>query len=572
MKKTDKIYVAGHTGLIGSAILRRLEKDGYSNVVTRKHSELDLTDQMAVKAFFERERPEYVFFAAARVGGIFANNRYRAEFIYENTMMQNNVIHQAFVSEAKKMVFFASADIYPRDCPQPAREEYLLGGQLELTCEPFAIAKIAGLKMCESYNRQYGTDFIVLIPPNVYGPNQHYDIMNAQVLPSLVKKFHDAKTLRQDEIVIWGTGAPVRDFLFVDDVADACVFLTTAYPGNETFNVGTGSGCTIAALVDIIRKEVGYEGRVTFDSARPDGVAKKLLDTSKINALGWEPSVELPDGVRRTYRALLDEMERQEVRVSRISTVQTTDKDVSLAGSSSEMPKKENAQPESYKNRVVMKPWGYEFLMFENECVAVWFLYLKKGHSTSMHCHPRKKTSLILLSGSAMSNTFHKRKHLDGGDALIIEKGVFHSTQALSDDGICLLEIETPPDKTDLMRLEDRYGRERAGYEGVKEMQAHNLSEFDYFSFDESDCCERSAHTKNKYAISFEVYSDNSDFHRKFRTRQGELYTSCRGAIVDRNGTPLLETGDTQNANVFPDLKSLSISGRTVILKTITTE
>ncbi|MFQ5736966.1 MAG: NAD-dependent epimerase/dehydratase family protein [Thermodesulfobacteriota bacterium] len=572
MEKNEKIYVAGHRGLIGSAIMRRLRKDGFSNLVTRTHSELDLTDQTQVKTFFEKERPDYVFFAAARVGGIFANNRYRGEFIYENTMMQNNVIHQAFMNEAKKMVFFASADIYPKQCPQPAKEEYLLEGALEFTCEPFAIAKIAGLKMCESYNRQYGTDFIVVIPPNVYGPNQHYDVMNAQVLPSLIKKFHDAKVQRQEEIVIWGTGSPVRDFIYVDDVADVCVFLTGEYSGNDTFNVGTGRGYTISELVGIIKEEVGYEGTVRFDSTKPDGVAKKLLDTTKINELGWRHNTELAEGVRCTYRAFLEEMDRREVRVTRISKVDTTEKDISIVDTKRRKPLVQHAQPDTYKNKVVMKPWGYEFLMFENECVAVWFLYLKKGHSTSMHCHPGKKTSLILLSGNAMSNTFHKRRYLNGGEALIIEKGVFHSTKALSDDGICLLEIETPPNKTDLMRLEDSYGRESAGYEGIKEMQAHNLGEYNYFNFEESDCCERSAYTMNKYAISFEVFFDNDDFQEKFRTRNGELYTSCRGSIMDKNGSALLDTGDTQNANVFTDLKGLSISGKTVILKTLTVE
>lgn len=572
MDKNAKIYVAGHRGLIGSAIMRRLQKDGYANIVTRTHAELDLTDQLQVKAFFEKERPEYVFFAAAKVGGIFANNRYRAEFIYENTMMQNNVIHQAFMNEARKMLFFASADIYPKDCPQPAREEYLLNGQLEFTCEPFAIAKIAGLKMCESYNRQYGTDFIVVIPPNVYGPNQHYDVMNAQVLPSLIKKFHEARTQKQDEIVIWGTGSPVRDFLYVDDVADVCLFLSHDYTGNDTFNVGTGRGYAISELTEIIKNITGYEGRVVFDAAKPDGVAKKLLDTSKINALGWSHRTELAEGVRRSYGAFLDEMDKRKVRVSRISKVETTEKDIDIVGKRPGRPLIENAQPESYKDRVVMKPWGYEFLMFENECVAVWFLYIKKGHSTSMHCHPRKKTSLILLSGSAMSNTFNKRRYLKGGDALIMEKGVFHSTKGLSDDGICLLEIETPPNKIDLMRLEDRYGRESAGYEGVREMQAHNLGEYNYFNFEESDCYERSAYTKNRYAISFEVFSDNSDFQKKFTTKEGELYTSCRGSIIDKDGSLLLDTGDTQNSNVFAGLRGMRVTGKTVILKTLTME
>ncbi len=568
MQKTDRIYVAGHNGLIGSAIVRRLRDDGYSNIITKERTELDLTDQLQVKAFFEKERIDYLFFTAAKVGGIFANNTYRAEFIYENLMMECNVIHNAFLNEVKKMVFFASADVYPKDCPQPAKEEYLLDGKLENTCEPFAVAKIAGIKMCESYNRQYGTDFIVVVPPNVYGPNQHYDIMNSQVLPSLVKKFHDAKEAGEEEITLWGTGSPQRDFLFVGDVADSCVFLMREYSGNDAFNIGTGEGNSIKELSEVIKKSVGYRGRVVFDSSKPDGVLKKLLDTSKINRLGWRHKTALEEGVTLTYASFLSELDRSKVRTSRISKVGSSDKDIQFVQARGA--KITNIQPETYKNKVVIKPWGYEFLMFENDCVAVWYLFIKNGHSTSMHCHPRKKTSLILLYGNAMSNTFLKRRYLKGGDALIVDKGVFHSTKSLSKLGISLLEIETPPDKTDLLRLEDRYGRQSSGYEGISEMQTLNLNDYNYFAFEETDYHLKHSYSKERFAISFEVFSNGDEFKKHFKAREGELYTACRGRVMDKNGNLILDTGDTQNSSVFTGINGLLIPEKTVLLKTST--
>lgn len=571
MDKQDRIFVAGHQGLIGSAIARRLERDGYSNVVTRTHAELDLKDQSQVSAFFEKEKIDHVFFAAARVGGIFANNTYRAEFIYENLLMEANVMHNAFINEVKKLVFFASADVYPKACPQPAKEERLLSGELESTCEPFAIAKIAGIKLCESYNRQYGTDFVVAIPPNVYGPNQHYDVMNSQVLPSLVKRVHEAKETGAEEVVIWGSGEPVRDFLFSDDVADASLFLVNDYSGNEVFNIGTGAGTKIRDLAEAIKDAVGYTGRITFDKTRPDGVAKKLLDVSKINALGWRHKTSLAEGVKLTYGSFLKEIERSKVRTLKVSKIAPTDKDADVIGERKK-PSVTPGQPASYRDKVVIKPWGYEFLMFENDCSAVWFLYIKNGHSTSMHCHPRKKTSLILLSGRAMSNTFRNRRFIKAGDALIMEKGVFHSTKALSGNGICILEIETPPDKTDLLRLEDRYGRERSGYEGVSEMQTTNLEKYDYFSFVEPERFERHSFSKDRFFISFEVFADDDEFKKHFKSRDGELYTSLRGTVLDRNGAAVLDTGDTQNSNAFTSAGGLRIPGKAVILKTMTRE
>lgn len=571
MDKQDRIFVAGHQGLIGSAIARRLERDGYTNVITRTRAELDLKDQSQVSAFFEKEKIDFVFFAAARIGGIFANNAYRAEFIYENLLMEANVIHNAFINEVKKLVFFASADVYPRACPQPAKEEYLLSGELESTCEPFAIAKIAGIKLCESYNRQYGTDFVVVIPPNVYGPNQRYDVMNSQVLPSLIKKIHEARTTGADEVVIWGSGEPVRDFLFADDVADASMFLVNDYTGNDVFNIGTGAGTSIKELTEAIKGAVGYTGRITFDRTRPDGVAKKLLDVSKINAFGWTHRTSLADGASLTYESFLKEMERSKVRTLKVSKIEPSPKDADVIGERNK-PVSTPGQPATYKNTVVIKPWGHEFLMFENECTAVWFLYIKSGHSTSMHCHPRKKTSLILLNGRAMSNTFRNRRFIKAGDALIMEKGVFHSTKALSGEGICILEIETPPDKTDLLRLEDRYGRERSGYEGVSEMQTANLEKYDYFSFDEPPSFERHSFSKGKFSISFEVFADDDEFKKHFKSRDNELYTSLRGTVLDRNGAAVLDTGDTQNSNAFTIAGGLRIPGKAVILKTMTRE
>jgi len=570
MNRNDKIFVAGHGGLIGSAIVRRLIKDSYTNILTRNRSELDLTNQTCVKSFFEREKPDYVFFAAAKVGGIFANNTYRAEFIYENIMMQTNVIHYAFLSEVKKMIFLACGDVYPVNCPQPAKEEYLLTGLLEATCEPFALAKIAGIKMCESYNRQYGTDFIVIIPPNVYGPKQHYDVLNAQVLPSLISKFHTAKVENSEEVTIWGTGSPARDFLFVDDVADACMFLVKEYSGVDVFNIGTGTGCTILELAEIIKENAGYKGKIKLDKTKPDGVPKKLLDVSRINALGWKHSTELKDGVEVTYKAFLNELDKKEVRTSQICLTKVCEKDTVALNTINNKSRSVyfNAQPNTYKNRVVVKPWGYEFLVFENNIVAVWLLYIKKGYSTSMHCHPQKKTSLILLSGNAMSNTFVQRRYLRGGDALIIEKAVFHSTKTLSDDGVFLLEIETPPNKIDLVRLEDRYGRETTGYEGVTEMETQNLIDFDYFHFEEPYTYKMYHHNNGRFGVIFEVFPGNDEFQRNFKVNGTELYTSCKGTILDTDNTALLCEGNTQKAEILKNAKGLKISGKTVLLKT----
>lgn len=570
MNKDDKIYIAGHSGLIGSAIVRRLERDGYTNIVVRNHADMDLTDQSCVRYFFEKERPDYVFFAAAKVGGIYANNTYRAEFLYENIMMQSNIIHNSFMNEVKKIIFIASADVYPKDCLQPAREGCLLTGLLEPTCEPFALAKIAGIKMCESYNRQYGTDFIVTIPPNVYGPNQQYDIMNSQVLPSLVKKFHEAKAAGLGEVIIWGSGSPIRDFLFVDDVADACMFLLKENFREYVFNIGTGAGYSISELAEIIKNVVGYEGKVSFDKSKPDGVSKKMLDTSRINKLGWKPVTDIVEGVKVTYDKFLAEVDERKIRTARICHIKQNGKDaVSINNIKVKKGVLEYAQPESYRDKVVIKPWGYEFLMFENEYNAVWVLYIKKGFSTSMHSHLEKKTSLIILSGSAMTNTFNQRSYLRGGDTIIIDKGVFHSTKALSDDGVFLLEIETPPLKTDLLRLEDRYGREMHGYEGLSEMISHSLDDYGYFYFKEPDSYARLTHNTNGFNITLEVFTNNEEFQKYFNINRGALYTCCRGMLLDINNV-LLDSGNTQKGDILSNTVNMNVAGKTVILSTMT--
>ena len=301
MNLEDKIYVAGHNGLIGSAIFRRLRAEGYSNIITKSHSELDLLNQADVRQFFEAERPQYVFFAAGRAGGIYANNSYRAEFIYENLAMQNNVIHQSFLNEVQKLIFLSCSCIYPQMCMQPMKEEYFLTGLLEPTLEPVAIAKIAGMKMCESYNRQYGTDFISIVSANVYGIGQSYDPMSSTVIPALVRKFYDAKKNNTPEVVIWGTGRASRDFLYSDDLADAAIFIMNNYLGNDFLNVGTGKDYTINELVNVFQEVVDYQGEIIYDVAQPDGAILKLQDVSSLSNLGWKSKVNLREGIRKVY-------------------------------------------------------------------------------------------------------------------------------------------------------------------------------------------------------------------------------------------------------------------------------
>lgn len=301
MELNSKIYIAGHRGMVGSAIMRNLQKKGYTNFVTRGSAELDLRNQQAVAEFFEKEKPEYVFLAAAKVGGIQANNVYRADFIYENLMIQNNVIHQAYLNQVKKLMFLGSSCIYPKMAPQPLREDYLLTGLLEDTNEPYAIAKIAGIKMCESYKRQYGCNFISVMPTNMYGPNDNYNLSNSHVLPALIRKFHDAKESNAPFVEMWGTGTPMREFLHADDLGDACVFLMKNYDGEQFVNIGSGTDLTIKDLALLIRDIVGYKGEIKHDLSKPDGTPRKLMDVSYIHSLGWKHSIELPEGIRQVY-------------------------------------------------------------------------------------------------------------------------------------------------------------------------------------------------------------------------------------------------------------------------------
>lgn len=313
MDKEAKIYVAGHRGMVGSAIVRRLEKEGYGNLVLKTSSQLDLRNQGQVEQFFSEEKPEYVFLAAAKVGGIVANSKHPADFMYDNMILEMNVIHSAFVNQVKKLMFLGSSCIYPRMAPQPMPESCLLTSSLEQTNEAYALAKISGLKYCEYLNRQYGTDYISVMPTNLYGPNDNYHPEHSHVLPALIRRFHEAKTENKPEVVIWGTGAPLREFLYVDDLVDACLFLMNHYSGNETVNLGTGKELSIAGLAELVGRAVGYQGKITFDPSKPDGTPRKLLDVSKLTGLGWTYKTELEEGIALAY----DDFLHSEVRAER---------------------------------------------------------------------------------------------------------------------------------------------------------------------------------------------------------------------------------------------------------------
>ena len=310
MDKTEKIYVAGHRGLVGSAIVRALKRQGYDNLVLKTREELDLTNQTLVADFFSREKPSYVFLAAAKVGGILSNNTYPAEFIYQNLQIQNNVIERSYRHGVKKLLLLGSSCIYPKDCPQPMREEHLLTGSLEPTNEPYAIAKIAGIKMCQSYNRQYGTNFIAAMPTNLYGQNDNFGLETSHVLAAMIRKFHEAKVHTRPTVTLWGTGTPVREFLLVDDLADACIFLMNQFNptkkqnerGDIFLNVGTGKGTTVAELATLIQAVTGFAGGIEWDATKPNGMAKKVMDSSRIHQLGWRHTTELEAGLRQTYR------------------------------------------------------------------------------------------------------------------------------------------------------------------------------------------------------------------------------------------------------------------------------
>jgi GDP-L-fucose synthase len=318
MNKDAKIYVAGHRGLVGSALLRNLNARGYHNLVLRTHAELELRDQAAVQAFYAAEKPEYVILAAAKVGGIHANNTYPAEFIHDNLAIQTNVIHGAWQNNVKRLLFLGSSCIYPRDCPQPIREDYLLTGPLEPTNRPYALAKIAGVEMCHAYNRQYGTRYMAVMPTNLYGPNDNYDLNNSHVLPALMRKMHEAKQRGDQEVVVWGTGTPRREFLYSDDMADACLYLLEQPEGKLSglfnderpplVNIGCGEDLTIRELAELVAEVVGFKGSLSFDSSKPDGTMRKVMDVSRINALGWSRTVTLNSGIALAYQDMLQKI------------------------------------------------------------------------------------------------------------------------------------------------------------------------------------------------------------------------------------------------------------------------
>ncbi len=301
MNKEAKIYIAGHRGMVGSAICRRLKANGYNNIIVRTSSELDLRNQLAVQDFFANERPDYVFLAAAKVGGIHANNTFRAEFLYDNLMIEANIIHAAYLHQVTKLMFLGSSCIYPKMAPQPLREDYLLTGPLEQTNEPYAIAKIAGIKLCEAYRDQYGCNFISVMPTNLYGYNDNYDLNNSHVLPALIRKFHEAKENSSNEVVVWGTGSPMREFLFADDLADACLYLMENYNERELMNIGTGEDISIKNLALLVKEVTGFEGVLVFDTTKPDGTPRKLMDVSKLHNTGFKHKVELREGIKLAY-------------------------------------------------------------------------------------------------------------------------------------------------------------------------------------------------------------------------------------------------------------------------------
>jgi GDP-L-fucose synthase len=301
LEKSAKIYVAGHRGMVGSAIVRKLESEGFNNIVTRTSKELDLRDQIATETFLRSEKPTYVFLAAAKVGGIIANNTYRADFLYENLQIQNNIIHGSYLIGVKKLMFLGSSCIYPKMAPQPLKEEYLLTGHLEPTNEPYAIAKIAGIKMCEAYRAQYGCNFISVMPTNLYGPNDNYDLQNSHVFPAMIRKFHEAKETGDTTVHLWGTGKPMREFLHADDLADACFYLMQNYDGETLVNIGTGVDVTINELAETIQETINFQGKIHWNTDKPDGTPRKLMDVSKLHGLGWKHSIDLKEGIKMVY-------------------------------------------------------------------------------------------------------------------------------------------------------------------------------------------------------------------------------------------------------------------------------
>jgi len=314
MDKNSKIYVAGHRGLVGSAIVKELQSQHYSNLILKTRQELNLLDSSTVKNFFENEKPDYVFLAAAKVGGILANDVYPADFIYENLVIQNNVIHQSYLSKVKKLLFLGTSCIYPKLAPQPLKEDYLLTGQLEPTNQWYALAKIAGIKMCQAYHKQYGCNFISVMPTNMFGPGDNYDLKTAHALPAMIRRFHEAKDSGAKQVEIWGTGTPKREFMYSSDLADACLFLMEKYDSPELINIGTGIDCTILELAQTVKKIVGYTGEIVLDKTKPDGTPRKWLDVSKINALGWKAKISLEDGIKMAYTEFQKDLAKGVIR------------------------------------------------------------------------------------------------------------------------------------------------------------------------------------------------------------------------------------------------------------------
>ena len=314
MNKNSKIYVAGHRGLVGSAITRKLKELGFNNLILRSRSELDLLSQESVKKFFELERPEYVFLAAAKVGGIYANSKYPADFIYENLLIESNIIYNSFINKINKLLFLGSSCIYPKFAEQPIKEDALLTGELEVTNECYVLAKIAGIKMCQAYNKQYKTNFISVMPTNLYGPGDNFEINNSHVMPAMIRKFHEAKINKAENVILWGTGTPRREFLHVDDLADACVFLMQNYNEDKIVNIGTGEDLEIRELANIIKDITGFDGKIIWDDSKPDGTPRKLLDVSLLHSLGWRHKINLHDGIKSAYNAFLDELANGSLR------------------------------------------------------------------------------------------------------------------------------------------------------------------------------------------------------------------------------------------------------------------
>jgi GDP-L-fucose synthase len=423
MDKSAKIYIAGHRGLVGSAILRRLEKEGYSNFVLRTHAELDLLDQKATADFFAKEKPEYVFLAAAKVGGIMANSTYPADFIHSNLQVQNNVVHQSYLNKVKKLLFLGSSCIYPKLCPQPIKEEYLLTGVLEPTNEPYAVAKIAGTKMCQSYNRQYKTNFISVMPTNLYGPNDNFDLNNSHVLPALIRKFHDAKIENKGFVELWGTGTAKREFLHINDLAAACVFLMNNYDGSEIINIGSGGETSIKDLAELIKKIVGFEGEVRWDAGKPDGTPRKLLDVSKINKLGWKHEIKLEDGIRSTYGCFV-----------------------------------ENYKKITFKSmQIIEKPWGQEEILETNPQYTVKRLLMKKGCQCSYQYHEKKRETIYCLKGRLYIIGEKTVKALLPGGSITIPPFEKHRMRAVEEDAVYLESSTSELD--DVVRISDDYGR-----------------------------------------------------------------------------------------------------------------